>query len=260
MQVFVRQHPLSERREDDAAGALIRKDVEQLGLDPAVEHRVRGLVDQQRRPELAQDAGGLARLGGGVGRDPDVERLALPHRGVQSAHRLLERRVGVEPVRVEDVDVLEPHALEALFEARQQVLPRAPLPVGPGPHVVASLRRDDQLVPVGPEVEREHAPEVLLGRTVRRSVVVGEIEVGDPEVEGAPDDLAARLEGEVVAEVVPETERQLWQLKSAAAGPPVLHLLVAIGCWEVAHLKLQSLAGTVGVTRLPRAGPPAARP
>ncbi len=41
-----------------------------------------------------------------------VERFALAHRRVERAHRLGERRLGVEPVRVEDVDVVEPHARE----------------------------------------------------------------------------------------------------------------------------------------------------
>ena len=62
--------------------------------------------------------------------------------------RLLERCLGIETVRVEDVDVVEPHPAEALVEARQEVLARSPLAVGAGPHVVAGLRRDDDLVPV----------------------------------------------------------------------------------------------------------------
>ena len=44
------------------------------------------------------------------------------------AERLLERRAGVKAVRVEDVDLVEPHPFQALIEARQQVLARAPLP------------------------------------------------------------------------------------------------------------------------------------
>ena len=87
-----------------------------------------------------------------VGRDAGVERLALADGAVERTQRLLQRRLRIRPVRVEDVDVVEPHPREALVEAREQVLARAPLAVGAGPHVVAGLRRDDQLVPVGPEV------------------------------------------------------------------------------------------------------------
>src|SRR5688500_7454677 len=61
----------------------------------AVEHRVRGLVDEHSHIHAAQDLHRLARLLRRVGRDADVERLALPHRRGQGAHRLVERRVGV---------------------------------------------------------------------------------------------------------------------------------------------------------------------
>ena len=163
-----------------------------------------------------------------VGRDADVERLARAHRRVERAHRLLERRVGIEPVRVEDVDVVEPHPREALIEAREQVLPRAPLAVRPRPHVVARLRRDDELVAERPQVAREERAERLLGRAVRRPVVVREVEVGDPEVERAPHDGAARLERPVTSEVPPESQRDRRQLQPTPAAPSVDHALVAV--------------------------------
>ena len=55
LEVAVGQQPLRQRGEDDAAHALPLELVEEVGLDPAVQHRVRRLVDQQRRPEVAGD-------------------------------------------------------------------------------------------------------------------------------------------------------------------------------------------------------------
>ncbi len=51
VQVAVGEHPLRERREDDAADADLPERVEQVRLDPAVQHRVRRLVDQERRAQ-----------------------------------------------------------------------------------------------------------------------------------------------------------------------------------------------------------------
>ena len=152
VQVAVGEHSLGQGREHDAADALAADHVEQVLLDPAVQHRVGRLVDQQRGAQVAQDAHGLLGALGRVGRDAGVERLALPHRGVQRTQGLLERRVRVEAVRVEDVHVVEAHPRQALVEAGEEVLARAPVAVGAGPHVVARLRGDHQLVPVGPEV------------------------------------------------------------------------------------------------------------
>jgi hypothetical protein len=124
--------PLRERREADAADSELAERIEELGLDPAVQQRVRRLVDQERYAEVAQDRRGLARLLRRVRRDADVQRLPLLHRARERPHRLLERRARVEPVGVEDVDVLEPHPPEGLVERGEQVLARAHSPYGPG--------------------------------------------------------------------------------------------------------------------------------
>ena len=102
---------------------------------------------------------------------------------VERAHRLLERRLGVEAVRIEDVDVFEPHALEALVEAGEQVFAAAPLAVGARPHVVAGLAGDHEFVAIASEVAAQEVAEIDLRRARRRPVIVGEVEVGDPEVE-----------------------------------------------------------------------------
>ena len=83
-------------------------------------------------PEPAQDRGRLARALGRVRRDADVERLALADGGVERAQRLLERRVRVEAVRVEDVDVVEaqPPRLWSRLASRYLREPRSPY--GPG--------------------------------------------------------------------------------------------------------------------------------
>ena len=127
---------------------------------------------------------------------------------VERAHRLLERGLGVGSVVVEDVHVLHPHPPQRLVEACEQVLPRTPLAIGPRPHEEARLRRDHEFVAVRGEVQPQDLPEVFLGGARRGAVVVGEIEVGDPEVEGPANDRAAVLEGVHPAEVVPETERE----------------------------------------------------
>jgi hypothetical protein len=53
MEIPVRQQPLRQRRERNATDAFRREDVEQPILDPAVEHRVRRLVDQQGSAQIA---------------------------------------------------------------------------------------------------------------------------------------------------------------------------------------------------------------
>ena len=183
---------------------------------------------RQRRAERLQDAAALRVSLRLVLRDADIERLALADGRVERAHGLLERRARVGAVGVEDVDIVEPHALEALVEAGDQIFARAEIAVGPGPHVPAGLGRDDQLVAIGTEVAREDAAEILLGRAVGRPVIVGEIEMGDAAVEGAAEHRAAGLEHVDAAEILPEPQRNGGQVEPAPAGAAVGHALIAL--------------------------------
>ena len=64
-------------------------------------------------------------------------------------------------------------------------------------------------------------PKLRLGRAVRRTVVVGQVEVGDAEVEGPAQRRALVVDRHVVAEVVPETQRDGGQVQPARSAPPV---------------------------------------
>jgi hypothetical protein len=129
-------------------------------------------------------------------------------------------------VVVEDVDVVGAHAGQRRVEAVEKVLAGAQIPVRPGPVVPAGLRGDDELFAVREEVLAKVAGEVLLGRPVRRAVVVGQVEVGDAEIEGAAQDVPLAVERHVVAEVVPQAQRHRGQHESALADPSVRHAAV----------------------------------
>jgi hypothetical protein len=78
--------------------------------------------------------------------------------------------------------------------------------------------------------------EVLLGRAVGRAVVVGQVEVGDAQVEGAAQDGAAGLEYVLAAEVLPQAQRDRRQVQAAAAGPAIGHGVIAGGIGDVGLL------------------------
>jgi hypothetical protein len=187
-------------------------------------------LDEERGAQLAQDAGGLAGLLRRVVGDTDVQRLALLHRRVQRDHRLLQGSLRVGAVGVEDVDVVEAHPAQALVERGQQVLAGAPFAVRARPHQVSGLGGDDQLVAVRREVAGQVAAEVLLRPAVRRAVVVGQVEVRDPAVEGVSQEGTLRVERDVVAEVPPEPQRDRGQEQAARADLAERTAVVAIGC------------------------------
>ena len=113
---------MRQRRKGDAADAFCVQDRGQAVFDPTIEEVVGRLVNQAGRTHGAQQPGGFARLLGTVIGDAGIKGLALADRLSQRAHRLLERRFGIEAMRIKDVDVIQAHPAQALFEARQQVL------------------------------------------------------------------------------------------------------------------------------------------
>src|SRR6185436_268328 len=102
-------------------------------------------------------------------------------------------------------------------------------------HVVSRLRRDDELVTIGAEVLRVDPAEALLGRPVRRPVVVRQVEVRHATVERAAQHCARALERAVATEVLPEAERDRGQLQPPAPAPPVLHPVVAVVRRDIRH-------------------------
>src|ERR1019366_4773802 len=119
---------------------------------------------------------------------------------------LLERGAGVEVMVVEDVHVVETHPGQALIQACQQVLARAQIAVGARPHVPTSLGRDEQLVAVITKVGVKDSPEVAFGGSVRRPVVVREVEMRYAQVEGASQDAPLGVVRALVDDGVPPSE------------------------------------------------------
>ena len=152
----------------------------------------------------------------GVGADAHVARLARAHRRVQRTHGLLERRVRVEPMGVEDVHVVQPQAREDSGRGSASRYLRDPGSRRGRATCPAGLGGDHQLLAVGPRGGRRGDARSSPPRTRWRPVVVGQVEVGDAQVERASDDGTLAGEGSVLAEVVPQPERDGGQLEAAA--------------------------------------------
>src|SRR5215472_2179535 len=109
-------------------------------------------MEQTRGFQVSQDTNGLSSRLRTIRGDAHIESTTAPDCHVECAHGLFERRIRVVSVRIEDVDVLESHALETLIQTGEEILARAPLSVWAGPHAVPSLGRDDELIAVAGEI------------------------------------------------------------------------------------------------------------
>ena len=85
---------------------------------------------------------------------------------------------------IEKVDIIEVHATQRLVEACHEILARTPVAIGTGPHVVTRLGGDEEFVAMGTQVLVHESAQRLLGTAVRRTVVVGEVEMYNAVFEG----------------------------------------------------------------------------
>src|SRR5258708_3764873 len=108
---------------------------------------------------------------------------------------------------IENIDVIQFHSFEALVQAGKEILPRAPFAIWPRPHTVASLRRNNQFIPITAKVLAKYFPKVFFCRTGWRTVVIGEIKVRNAEIKGAPDHGTRIFQGVDATEVMPQPQR-----------------------------------------------------
>src|SRR5258708_18979802 len=79
-----------------------------------------------------------------------------------------------------------------------------------------------------------HEPsEILFGGAIRRTIVVGKVKVRDAVVKRITDDLALGRERPVVAEVVPEAQRDRRQLQTRVPHTAIAEMAIAIGSGSI---------------------------
>ena len=173
------EEPASERAVRDEADAELAQRREDLLFRVARPDRVLGLEGRNGMHCVGAADGGGRRLG-----EPEIADLALRHQLAHRADRLLDRRIGVDPVLVVEVYVIDAEPGERSLAGLADVL---------GPPVDAALGRvvgvahdaelggdDGSVAPTGQRLAHQYL--VRVG-----PVHVRGVEEGHTELEGAVD-------------------------------------------------------------------------
>jgi hypothetical protein len=127
-------------------------------------------------------------------------------------------------VGIKNVDVIDAQALQRIIAALHDVFPPAPVAVRTGPHAVARLAADDQLI--SRHFLQDRA-EDLLTRAGGFAVVVGQIEMGDPAIERGEKQRLGGLVVAIAADRLPTPQADHRQRKTRPAAGAVLHRFIA---------------------------------
>ena len=229
VEIAVGEETLCQRREGDESDAVFVAVVEgSVFLWRTVEHVESVLEDEQRTVALLQILIGELQCLQWPSADAEIECLALLHDVYHCLEGFLEWGIRVVAMAVEEVHIVQIHALEALVEARHQILARAPVAVRTFPHIISRLGRDEEFVTIRQEIILHQSAHGFLSASVRRAIVVGKVEVSDSVVEGIVGDGTASLVRIHSSEVVPESQTNLRQQDSALAASLVKRLCIAI--------------------------------
>ena len=71
--------------------------------------------------EVVKDFHRFSRLGERIVREADVQRFTLADKMIERAHRFRQRCLRVRAVMIKNIDILQPHAPQALVQTGHQV-------------------------------------------------------------------------------------------------------------------------------------------
>src|SRR5665648_885485 len=110
-------------------------------------------------------------------------------------------------MRIEYIYIFQIHALQTLVEARKQVFATSPLAIRSGPHQVTSFGRNDQFITVRSQIELHNFSKIFFSRSGRRTVIIGQVEMGYSQVECTAAHGPTVLKDINTTEIVPQTQR-----------------------------------------------------
>lgn len=86
-----------------------------------------------------------------------------------------------------------------------------------------------------PEVLRQHPTAIALRGSGWRTVVVGEIEMGDAEIKRSPHHFPRERPVIHVSEIMPKAKGDFGELQSAPSRAGVGHVIVTVGGGRISH-------------------------
>ncbi|MPM99938.1 hypothetical protein SDC9_147133 [bioreactor metagenome] len=190
-------------------------------------------MDNERRLQVFEVCCYFSSLPCRIVGDADIQSFSLTDHQIQCLRSLFEWCFGIRAVRIKNIHIIKSHPFQALIKARRQILFGSPFPVWSGPHIIAGLAGNDQFIPVRQEVFFQNLAECFLRTAWRRTVVVRQIEMGDPKIEGALDHFARIVEQIHLAEVMPKPKGNGRQFQTAVAYAVIDHFVVSVLCWLI---------------------------
>ena len=172
-------------------------------LNISYKHGIFSLVDNKRCPQLLEQfccRNGLLLI---VVGNSHIQCLTGSDNAIQCTNGLLQRCIWIRSVMVEDIHIIQSHALQALIQAGYQILFAAPVAIRAGPHIITGLRGNDQFITI-PSQSFCKDPSKIFLRTARyRSIIICQIKMCNAMVKCCVAHVLHIIKIPIGAEIVP---------------------------------------------------------
>ena len=172
-------------------------------LNISYKHGIFSLVDNKRCPQLLEQfccRNGLLLI---VVGNSHIQCLTGSDNAIQCTNGLLQRCIWIRSVMVEDIHIIQSHALQALIQAGHEILFAAPVAVRSGPHIITGFRGNDQFISI-PSQSFCKDPSKIFLRTARyRSIIVCQIKMCNAMVKCCVAHVLHIIKIPIGAEIVP---------------------------------------------------------
>ena len=140
-----------------------------------------------------------------------IKCLSLTNDIDQCLQGLFQWRFRVVAMAVEDVHIIQMHALETLVKTCHQIFTRTPIAIRSWPHVVTGFSGYEELVAIRTEIVVHQFAQCLFSCSVWRPVVIGKVEMCDAMVECIMSDSSTAFVWVNGTKVLPKAQTNLGQ-------------------------------------------------
>src|SRR5690606_36042644 len=125
---------------------------------------------------------------------------------IQGHHGLFQRSIGIEPMRIKNIYIIDPHPLKTLIAACDQIFTASPFPIRSGPHIITRLGGNHQFITMAAEVFPENSSESNLRTPSRRPVIICQVKMCNAQIESLMTDCLFVPVSKIVSEIMPQTQ------------------------------------------------------
>ena len=186
------------------------------------------MVNYQGKPYFLRNLHSLLHAFSVIVGDSRINRLTGLHNLKQGQHSLHQRGIRIHTMVIENIHVIQLHPFQGGVTACEQILSGTAISIGTLPHIIACLSANQKLFPIRAKISLVQNTEISLRLSIGGTVIVGQIKMGNAQVEGLPKNILHLLLRIPFSEVMPKPQRNRRKIQTGFPRLSIFHAIITI--------------------------------